>query len=64
MITPFATVNAAQLRTESGDRRFALRHLAAALCLAIATLMLAHMALTSALAIPDIAARAISERGM
>jgi hypothetical protein len=41
-----------------------LRHLTAAMCLAAATTMLAHVGLTAFLALDDLAAQAVAARGM
>lgn len=57
-------INDLASRVEADDRRRARRYLLAALCLAIAAVTLAHLALTTALALPDLAARAIAARGM
>jgi hypothetical protein len=64
MHTPFAPINRTLIRAEAADRRHALRHLTAALCLALAGLMLAHMALNTLLALDDLAAQAMAARGM
>jgi hypothetical protein len=41
-----------------------LRHLTAAMCLAAAATMLAHVGLTTFLALDDLAAQAVAARGM
>jgi len=64
MKTPFAPINAVSLQAEAADRRCALRHLAAAACLAVAAAILAHMGLTTLLALDDLAAQAMAARGM
>lgn len=64
MRSPFAPVNSARMRAEVADRRLALRHLAAAACLALAAAMLAHMGLTLLRDLPDLAAQAVAARGM
>jgi hypothetical protein len=64
MISPFTALNSAAIRAEARASRQRLAALAAAICLAAAVLLLAHMALQVAVNLDTIAARAIATRGM
>ena len=64
MNNPFAAINAATLQAEASRHRSIAKSWCAAVALAAAALILAHMGLTTALALPDIVARAAAERAM
>lgn len=65
MITPFGHVNQARIRAEARARRLRrLIHLAQLTVLCALGLVAAHMALTTALSVEDLMARAQSLKGM
>ena len=59
MITPQAPLNARAIRAEQSAQRIRLSALCAAAALAGLALLLAHMALTTALALPELAAQSV-----
>lgn len=65
MITPFARLNAATIRAERrAHLRRQLGHAATLAAMAILFLIVADMALTTALALPETLARAETLKGM
>lgn len=64
MTSPFTAINTAAIRAEARHRANLAGHLLCLIILAAALTALAHLTLQTALALPDLTARAAALKGM